>query len=538
MPYIDKSYQQQHISSYGTYEHSEHNRSSFDEVFAASIGLVIDEELSISAGLNREGWDARRSAVHELIKNNELEDIDKFYQSGRPGQARLLDYNKIAIDLNRDDIKTDEQLHEERNAMLKQRRKYAQDVIDRGSGTAQFLGALNAYMLDPINIVTLGIAAPVSAARATTTIGRAALMSRNAAIIEGATELGIQTFVYQHKDDIDSPYSSGDALANIGMAATGAGILGGVTGGVSGWLNQVLKKADELPQMADVKTAKEYLQRQQQILKSAPKIDAEKVKAQVLEPESTSLSTDATDIKTAILAEAREELLPIAGNRLSRGELKQLRAEKRELKHRLLKIQDPTKADIESEVRTLKARDKRLKARARKKQAEDTLNVQTEETRDTLRQRISIIDSRIAASEKASKSYADLSRIEQGVVPDRYQRRIDEIIHEQQVESDIKHLQKMDETRVNATQRSRSPEMYQKPETPRENPIATASQRERQILASQGLDKNFDADMAEFKAIENPILEVDGETVDVKALVAQYDDEISGLDDVLRCAYG
>ena len=205
----------------------------FGETFAASVGLTIDENLSISQSLNREGWQNRRELITKKIDEDALNRDDYMDRRGR------FDYNRAATDLNDPAIKTDQVLEVERREMLASRRKYANDVIERGNGMAQFLGMANAFMLDPISIATMPIAFPATTAKSLSIAGRALLTARNAAVIETATELAIQPFVYEHKQDIESPYTYKDALVNIAGAAIGAGVLGGVGGGVSGYLRKV-----------------------------------------------------------------------------------------------------------------------------------------------------------------------------------------------------------------------------------------------------------------------------------------------------------
>ena len=205
----------------------------FGETFTASLGLTIDEDLSISQSLNREGWQNRRELIVQKINEDALNRDDYLDQLGR------FDWNRAATDLNDPFIKTDQVLEQERREMLAGRRKYAEDVIARGNGMAQFLGMANAFMLDPISIATMPIAFPATTAKSLSIAGRALLTARNAAVIETATELAIQPFVYEHKQDIESPYTYKDALQNIAGAAIGAGALGGIGGGVSGYLRKV-----------------------------------------------------------------------------------------------------------------------------------------------------------------------------------------------------------------------------------------------------------------------------------------------------------
>lgn len=384
MPFVSQKDTRAIQQQFGKYEHI--NEPSFGEVFDASVGQVFDEELSISSMLNREGFDRRNQLIDEKVQSGEIDgEKYKIRTTGRPGQATSsrLDYARIAKDHESEDIRTDEVLTQERNELLKSRRDYAQDVMERGSGLAQFTGGLTAYMLDPVNIATVGIAAPVTVGKSMTTLSRAMLTARNAALIEGATELGIQTFVYAHKQDIDSPYTSADALANIGMAATGAAALGGVVGGLGGWLDRVVKFADELPPSKDVEFAKESIKRLQATVKSAPKADTP----------------------------------------------------------------------------------------------------------------------------------------------------------EEQIQSDIDFLTEMEARATEYAKPSKTADQYEIPEPRKATTQQTVTERERDILARQGIADNYHAELEEFNALENKILEIDGEQIDAGDLMKSFDDELEGLESVLTCVY-
>ena len=271
MPFVNESSERELNANAPRHEPVE--SSNFGDVFGASVGQVFDEELSISSLLNREGFNQRERAVKESADAGDI-NLNDYSKRG------IIDYNRIASDHADLNIKTNEQLHKERNDLLAQRRNYAEDVIERGSGTAQFLGAATGYMLDPVNVLSMGIAVPYTASKAVSVIGRAALTGKNAAVITGATELGIQALVFQHKQSIDSPYGAGDALANIAMAATGAAALGATAGGLSAWIESVLKVADDLPQTKDVTASKQYLARFKDNLKDAPEADTPEAQIQ------------------------------------------------------------------------------------------------------------------------------------------------------------------------------------------------------------------------------------------------------------------
>ena len=209
--------------------------TDFGEVYAASLGQVIDEDLTISHALNREGWEERRSLTAEAINTDQ---VDRHKYMDRRGK---FDYDRLAQEMPELGLKSDQVLADERNALLAQRRGYAQDVIERGSGIAQFLGAANAYMLDPVNIATIGVATASVSAKSLSVLGRALMVGRNEAALNAASELMIQPFVYGHKQEIDSPYAASDAIKNIAFAAAGGAVFGSAVGGISGVIGKSAK---------------------------------------------------------------------------------------------------------------------------------------------------------------------------------------------------------------------------------------------------------------------------------------------------------
>jgi hypothetical protein len=316
MPFISGSDRRAHRQSLVPYQ--DWHESDFWEVFDASVGTVIDENLSISGSLNREGWEERKLQAEKLVDDGKIKKSDYMTRNGR---SYKFDYDRLAHDFP-DMLKTDVQLSEERNAVLAQRRAYAQDVQDRGSGVAQFFGTMSGYMVEPINFLTMPIGTGYGIAKGMGIAGRALLASRNAAVVGAATELAIQPFVYQHKQDIGSPYGAADVIESIGMAALAEGVLGGVLGGIAGYLRksadaakielakqqaeakkqQALRKAlseetgEPLPPMArvddtipdagyslsELTTGINYIERGIELLKDSPRANLKKVKEDFL----------------------------------------------------------------------------------------------------------------------------------------------------------------------------------------------------------------------------------------------------------------
>ena len=208
---------------------------TFFETMGSAFGFVIDEELSVSSLLNRQGYDDRNEQIFKM--SNEGFDLKPY--TDITGE---IDYDRISEDTGL--IKTNRELYDERTEILRKRREENQDVIERGNGFAQFLGSMGGYMLDPINVATMAIGVG-TAYKGMSTLSQALMTGRNTAAIALASESAIQPLVYKHKHDINSPYEFNDALMAIGTTAVGAGLLGGAMGGISGYFRNLSKNASE-----------------------------------------------------------------------------------------------------------------------------------------------------------------------------------------------------------------------------------------------------------------------------------------------------
>ena len=208
---------------------------TFFETMGSAFGFVIDEELSVSSLLNRQGYDDRNEQIFKM--SNEGFDLNPY--TDITGE---IDYDRISEDTGL--IKTNRELYDERTEILRKRREENQDVIERGNGFAQFLGSMGGYMLDPINVATMAIGVG-TAYKGMSTLSQALMTGRNTAAIALASESAIQPLVYKHKHDINSPYEFNDALVAVGTTAIGAGLLGGAMGGISGYFRNLSKNASE-----------------------------------------------------------------------------------------------------------------------------------------------------------------------------------------------------------------------------------------------------------------------------------------------------
>ena len=67
---------------------------------------------------------------------------------------------------------------------------------------------------------------------------------------------------------------------------------------------------------------------------------------------------------------------------------------------------------------------------------------------------------------------------------------------------------------------------------------ASTTPMQKQDLDDKGLDEAYDSDMALFNQLETKMAIVDGEIVDAAPIMKELNDELEGLDSVMRCAIG
>jgi len=546
----------------------------FGETFAASVGQVIDEGLSVSSLLNNEGFDQRKHLVLNLGNASQFNIKDYTRDYG------VVDYDRLSTDYPDLKIKTDRQLYEERNAVLKQRRDYAQDVIDRGSGMAQFLG-YGAYMLDPINIATMPIATVGVAAKSLGAIGYALNVAGRSAGIAAASELAIQPLVYKHKHDINSPYEFGDALSAVVMAATGGAVLGGVVGGIGGYLRKVRTTAGAQALDNDARAAVEYLDRLEDQLNANParvKPPSEIAKSQAVDADLADLES-ISKMEEALFAERSEYAVAEMANDYSKfkqGEiddfmsrrgrtvesfevrLRQIEKSERKASREIAELGGLNRKAWEAEgVDPASFRDRELKGGFGKPVFRKTGGMTPDDLAEQLYQRnlidsvdankaIRFVDDMLADGNDfiSAEVRAEVSMIRSAV--NELQSSLDDDVLEkvyfqavkQEIQSDAEFL-----SQINAKMEAMNPpsKEYDNYIAAQERPAvpkATASERQRAGLASRGLDADYDHDMAAFNKLDEPHIVQDGNVVPAKDFMKSLDDDMKALDEILVCAIG
>lgn len=512
--------------------------AGFGETFAASFQYAVDEELSISGGLNKEGFAQRRQALRDLIDQGE---VDRGRYTDRRGRV---DYDQLSTQF--DSIKSTETLAEERKEMLRMRRERNEDIIERGSGLAQFLGMASAFAIDPINLATLPISSAAVAARSLSWIGKGLAVAKREGAINIATELAIQPLVFQHKSDIESPYSWRDATANIGLAAVGGAGLGFASGGVSGYFRAVREKTAFLEGKENEMAARS-LEETANFLDDTRPDTANRI---VDEEYGKFLSGDYDSIET-LRAATRDRLeRELAQADAENVPMVRVIAEEGGLNEKAWRDAGFTADDI-AQARTARAGLPKKKPILKRKGGltpqdfvqrladsgyigDGVLNNARALEIARAAFRDPEMPSNVQAANKATSIRDTLPRIlnedSETLEQTFKQAQIDEI------EGDVVRLNERETIRESMNDPTRDPDQFEIPE-PEQVAPQTLNERQRYVLDRVGLAEEYDQAMeayarSEGKQIFDPET---GRLVEANDVLDEIDDQVKGLDEVLRC---
>jgi hypothetical protein len=82
-----------------------------------------------------------------------------------------------------------------------------------------------------------------------------------------------------------------------------------------------------------------------------------------------------------------------------------------------------------------------------------------------------------------------------------------------------------------------SPDDFVGPVKPKP-PRASATNLERDSFDRDGLGSNYDADMAAYNNVDVKYAVVDGKLVDAEAEIKKIDEDLEGLESIMRCSIG
>lgn len=443
--------------------------TSFGEVFAASVGHVFDEELSISSGLNMELYAQRDEEAKQMVNGG----FDLTPYTNDTGE---IDYERLRLDSGNPNIKTNREIFDERNNMLAQRRAYALDVQERGSGMAQFLGSMTGYMLDPVNVMTMPLGASAASLRGLSTLARVGRVARTEAAIGAGAEIAIQPLVWAHKNEIGSPYEIPDAISAIATAAIGGAALGSAATGIAGFTRSLLDLP--YPDSTPVAGARKELGRLVENLESNPdrgmtsevlgrsarryfQMDNDELTQQIILMRRADLDAEgeiALEAAEAVL-ESRKRRWGVKVEAERQDAIKQeidalrleeetrlTRGERKALMKQADSLRQQRNAVVEAEPNVV--RERGVSARKAKAEAKERVRVEADAERARLQREIDEIEGRLEASRVGERARSDLSRVQQGVFPERLQSRLNQIEHQRMVEIDADYLKRLEETRI------------------------------------------------------------------------------------------
>ena len=516
---------------------------TFFETMGSAFDFVIDEELSVSSLLNRQGYDDRNEQIFKMT--NEGFDLKPY--TDVTGE---IDYDRISDDTGL--VKNNLELYNERTEILRKRREENQNVVERGNGIAQFIGSMGGYMLDPINVATMGVGVG-TAYKGMSTLSRALMTGRNTAAIAVASESAIQPLVYKHKHDIGSPYEFNDALMAIGTTAIGAGLLGGAMGGVAGYFTRLSEDASKFVSFKpiDKVDVEVKLTAEQESINVLQRMGAQLVEQKAELPprieddilqewdnfqagQYTKLedARDATIITLEKQAETiRKENLTLARWIAKEGGLNKERWAREGIdvadmkamgggRNPLFRVKGGYDPDMLAE---------RLReGNVSDIQMNDAIDMVDEMVRNPkifkdagVQSRIDDIDDNI-----------NILRDENTVLEEYYGNVI-----RKNVESDMELLAQNKAFEDAMNKPTLTYDDYVVEQLP-PAPQATRTGLQREQLDSEGLAANYDRDMADFEAQENRLVYADGKLVDGDEYMKALDDQIEGIESVRVCAIG
>lgn len=529
---------------------------TFFETMGSAFNFVMDEELSVSSLLNRQGYDDRNEQIFKM--SNKGFDLKPY--TDITGE---IDYDRISEETGL--IRTNRELYDERTEILRKRREENQDVVERGNGIAQFLGSMGGYMLDPINAATMLIGVG-TAYKGMSTLSQALMTGRNTAAISFASEFAIQPLVYKHKHDIGSPYEFNDALMAVGTTTIGAGLLGGAMGGIAGYFTRLSEGASKFVSFKPIKNADGSV-------KSTAKTDAE-VK---LTPEQESINVlqrmgaQLTEQKAALPPRIEDNILKHWDD-FQNGKLGKYA--------KITDARDATIVTLEKQAETIRKENLTL---ARWIAKEGGLNKER-----WAREGIDVGDMKAMGGGRNP-----LFRVKGGYDPDMLAERlregnvsdiqmndaidmVDEMVRNPKIFKDAGVQSRIDDIDDNISilldentvleeyygkvirknvesdmellaQNKAFEDAMNKPTLTYDDyvveqlppaPQATRTGLQREQLDSEGLAVNYDRDIANFEAQENRVVYADGKLVDGDEYMKALDDQIEGIESVRVCAIG
>ena len=280
---------------------------------------------------------------------------------------------------------------DEMNAVRRQQARERKDreTIANGGAISVALG-LGVGFTDPVNFIPIGGAVAKTYKTGGSILKYAAVTGSTTAASTAVQEAAL------HATQLERTY--GESAVNVSAGALLGGVLGFGVGKLAQYIDE--RQIEEIAKSMEPESR--ILAGEDSVILSTPPVDP-------------SL------IRQSFMDILRLELTPVAGNKLTRGERKELLAQRRALKEQMNKVE----AVVEAAPKI-----PGVPARKAKQQAVEQAEALAAQERQAIQDQLNIVNTRLKDDDVAKAAEGNLTRLEQGIVPKEYQSRLDEIILE------------------------------------------------------------------------------------------------------------
>lgn len=326
------------------------------------------------------------------------------------------------------------------------RKAQIEDSTGFYNGTVQFSANVAAQMLDPVNIALsfMPVMAPAKYAAllagANNPWSKAAIRAGIGAIEGGAGALAVEPAIYQAKQREQADYDMTDSLWNVALGTIIGGGLHAGTGALADWKakkKNTIEPQGAIPRMADSATP----ETREKMLRTAVQMEIQGFNTDVravasmdpafnykLNPVSRAIESARhadSDLKIDVngmfddakkarfinyKSELEQEYQSKKTDLISRGDRKKIRHELKTIEYETNKIESSFKEIAKENQRVGLSR----------KQAESAAREVIKKRKIELNQRKELLLSKIKKSEAVQNIRSDISRLNSGVIPDRF----------------------------------------------------------------------------------------------------------------------
>ena len=294
----------------------------------------------------------------------------------------------------------DEELEAVRRQLSKERQD--REIMAQGGATS-FIVGLPVAVADPLSMLSVG-----GVALNTYRAGKGILKG---AAVTGSI-VGVDTAIQEaalHTQQLTRTYGESAINLSAGM------VLGGVLGASVAKLSKLGIDDSFINQMEDA-------------LSPEAKV-AQGINSTIDEvtPLVSPSSEEIKIFKQKLITEEKAKRIGLAGEKFTRGERKNINKELKDLQQQLKTVEE-SELTYTKGGKPLKAKSVRHRKQARERKQQDIKAIQ---------EKITTINKTLEKDRKASAAEASISRLEQGILPDSAQKKLDDFIEKQSVVDEI-----------------------------------------------------------------------------------------------------